>query len=110
MSRLRVHDIRRIKKFRYFSLLAMEIDETGLIALEKDPQVTSIEEDIVSFPNLYDSVKIIGADSMWQGGISGTGQAVAILDTGVDTSHEFFAGIVVAEPCFSEEDSEENSR
>jgi subtilisin family serine protease len=38
---------------------------------------------------------------MWEIGARGAGQAVAILDTGVDSAHPFLAGRVVSEACFS---------
>jgi subtilisin family serine protease len=33
--------------------------------------------------------------------VDGTGQVIAILDTGVDKTHPFLANKVVAEACFS---------
>lgn len=44
---------------------------------------------------------MIEADAAWQAGYSGQGWYVAIFDTGVDTSHEMFAGKTIAEACFS---------
>lgn len=43
----------------------------------------------------------IGADDAWALGYTGTGQAVAILDTGVDYDHEFLVGSLVSEACYS---------
>jgi subtilisin family serine protease len=58
-------------------------------------------EDTLSAPTLADSVPLIGADVAWAAGYSGAGQAVAILDTGVDKTHPFLTGKVIAEACFS---------
>jgi subtilisin family serine protease len=38
---------------------------------------------------------------MWANGVTGDGQVVAVLDSGVDTSHPFLAGKVIEEACFS---------
>jgi subtilisin family serine protease len=61
----------------------------------------SIELDGLRKPTLAQSVPMIGAPEAWKGGLTGKGQIVAVLDTGVDTSHPFLAGKVVAEVCFS---------
>ena len=66
------------------------------------PQVTHIEEDRLFAPALASSVPVIGADTAWANGRTGAGQAVAILDTGVDKTHDFFnGGKVVSEACYS---------
>lgn len=44
---------------------------------------------------------IIQADRTWARGLTGAGWTVAILDTGVDTTHTFLKGKVVEEACFS---------
>ena len=51
--------------------------------------------------SLLTSTAVINAPPVWAQGFDGAGQAVAILDTGVDRSHSFFGGRVVAEACFS---------
>ena len=44
---------------------------------------------------------MIRADEVHLAGDDGTGRTVAILDTGIDTSHPMFAGRIVEEACFS---------
>jgi subtilisin family serine protease len=69
--------------------------------LAQDPQVESIQEDALFYPTLVDSTSIVGAVSGWAKGFTGAAQTVAILDTGVDKAHDFFAGKVVSEACYS---------
>src|SRR5204862_211013 len=51
--------------------------------------------------DLAQSVPRIGAPTAWASGKNGSGQVIAVLDTGVDQSHPFLSGKVVAEGCFS---------
>ena len=50
---------------------------------------------------LGDSISIIGADTAWGFGLTGKDWYVAILDTGIRTTHEMFSGKNVIEQCFS---------
>ncbi len=77
------------------------VDASALAALAALPGVASIEHDALNRPMLGESVALINADDVWAMGYQGTGQAVAILDTGVDKNHPFFGGRVVSEACYS---------
>jgi subtilisin family serine protease len=81
--------------------VVVEVGPTGLERLLRSPRVASIEPDLPLELTLDSSLDIIGADVLHAAGIEGHGHAVAVLDTGVDTAHPFFAGRVVAEACFS---------
>ncbi|MHB8915904.1 MAG: S8 family peptidase, partial [Thiobacillus sp.] len=99
-----------VKHYRETPYVALETNQKGLAALLADGDVTSIEEDIPVEMTLNDTPVIVNADQAWSSGYRGAGQAVAILDTGVDTAHPFFAGKIVAEACFSQNGTSTTSR
>jgi subtilisin len=101
LTRVRGLNVRDITQFRFHPFIAMTVDATALLALIADPDVTSVSEDGIIFPMLTDTVSITRANSAWSEGFRGAGQTVAIIDTGVDSSHPFLAGKIVAEACFS---------
>ncbi|MGW7480582.1 S8 family peptidase [Nonomuraea muscovyensis] len=72
-----------------------------LAALADDPRVTGIRRDRTYPPSLASSLRLIGADQAHARNFTGTGQAVAVLDTGIDRDHPAFTGRIVEEACFS---------
>ena len=102
-------------RFRFIPALGLTVDAADLARLRADPQVVSVQEDeavsahdgtpvsplFVDAARLDESTALVGAQAAWAAGFDGTGFEVAILDTGVDSSHPFLAGKVVAEACFS---------
>lgn len=73
----------------------------NLVQIAADPNVLAIRKDKLNSPSLVRSIPIIGADKAHEAGVDGSGSAVAILDTGIDEDHPFFAGRIVDEACFS---------
>ncbi|MGQ0790932.1 MAG: S8 family peptidase, partial [Nitrosopumilaceae archaeon] len=104
LSFLKNYRAEKIKRFEHFPFIAMTVDKATLQRLEASPQVSVIAEDILFKPLLADSVPLIGAPFAWSRGFSGQGQAVAVLDTGVDKNHFFLLGKVVSEACYSTND------
>ena len=82
-------------------LTVLEVDAAQLQALVDSGQVIQVVEDRIDEPFLVESVPLIHAPELWAAGGRGAGKAVAILDTGVEASHPFLGGRVVAEACFS---------
>ncbi|MEV4107074.1 S8 family serine peptidase [Nonomuraea sp. NPDC049695] len=73
-----------------------------LARLSEDPRVTSIHRDRTYSPvDVGPNLKLIGADQAQAKGYTGAGQAVAVLDTGIDEDHPWFQNRIVAEACFS---------
>ena len=94
-------NISSIKKFKYIPFIAMEVDAAALETLASGLEVASIEEDKLLKPMLQESTTLIGAPQAWGQGFSGSGQTIAILDTGIDKNHPFLKGKVVSEACYS---------
>jgi subtilisin family serine protease len=90
-----------IKRYTSIPFLAMEVNAAGLQYLLAEPGVVTIQEDVMHTLTLAESVPLIGAPAAWANGYTGAGQTVAILDSGVDKTHPFLAGKVVAEACYS---------
>ncbi len=107
LGRLQAYNVRTIRRFTYIPYIALTVDEAALDALIQDPLVLSISRDRRLTPLLDESTTIIGADDAWASGATGAGWSVAILDTGVDSSHPFLKDKVVAEACFSSNDDPE---
>lgn len=101
LQRMSAHKIRVGVKFKLTPGMAITVDAATLADLIADPDVVSIGEDIPMRPMLNQSVPLIGADQAWANSFSGSGYMIAILDTGIDSAHPFFAGKVAAEACFS---------
>ncbi len=90
-------------------LMVLTINEQERQALEASGQVTQVFEDKPYPPALFISVPHIQGDKVWDLGFTGDGQTIAILDSGVDSSHPFLQNKVVKEACFSSTDPDEGS-
>jgi len=91
-------------RFRFIPFITLSVDSKALQHLANSPMVISIEEDSLSFPTLASSNNVIGSPLAWAEGYEGTGQAVVILDTGVDSTHPWFTtggSKIVSEACYS---------
>ncbi len=101
--------VKHIKRFKYTPGMAMELDADALAILKANGQYT-IQEDVPVPPALAESVPVIHADDVWSAGVDGSDQTIAILDTGVDKTHEFLdGGKVVSEACYSSNSVANNS-
>jgi subtilisin family serine protease len=113
------------RTYKSIPYLALDVDEAGLVILKSIPEVIGIEEDKptelimpvmngnipkgtapasgnTDTPQLDNTVGIIGADTAWGMGYTGSGWYVAILDTGIRKTHQFFSGKTVVEACFAD--------
>jgi hypothetical protein len=105
-------------------LVALSVSKESLNILETSPEVEAIQPDKINFlpdpvtpnnnkiqdlnvsstilqPELMDTVGLIGASTAWSRGYSGSGWYVAILDTGIRKTHQFFNNKTIVEACFA---------
>ena len=90
----------RIERWGSGPAFAVEVDESELEALRRDPRVAAVSPDTGGEGALVESLPIVGADLARAQGFDGTGVTVAILDGGIDAAHADFAGRIVAAECF----------
>ncbi len=90
-----------VTEYTVFPVVRLNVNGYLLEAVKNIPVVKNVVLDYQFSPTLSDSVPLIGADNAWLGGYTGGGQAVAVLDTGVDKEHPDLTGKVIAEACFS---------
>ncbi|WP_129784326.1 choice-of-anchor P family protein [Promicromonospora panici] len=94
------HEVRVTDVFDRFPLATITADADTIRELAESPDVVRVHPNGTRKPELNTSIPLIGADDLHQRGITGTGQTVVILDSGIDADHEFFGGRV-DEACFS---------
>jgi len=101
MGRLELAGQRARHELDDLGLLAIAASPADLSELASSPDVLAVEEDRLHVPILAESIPWIGADPLPDLGLDGAGQAVVVIDTGVDPSQPFLGGRVVAEACYS---------
>jgi subtilisin family serine protease len=102
LSRLVGRNHRVVQQYSTVPMVALEIGPDALTELEASSlSVRRVVVDTLNAPSLPQSIPLIGADQDWSRGFDGTGMVVAIVDTGVESTHPFLAGKVVEEACYS---------
>lgn len=111
---LRGTNYQTVREFETVPFVALEASPRALEAIQSSPLVTDVVQDRLDeayqdksaskdldSTNLAESTPLVQAPTMWANGFTGSGQVVAVLDTGVDSSHPFFGDRVVEEACYT---------
>jgi subtilisin len=101
LNRFQSSNIGSVKQFEYIPFLAFETDSDTLLQMREDASISSIQEDEIAGAALAESTAVVGAPTAWTSGFSGSGQTIAVVDSGVDKSHGFLNGKIISEACFS---------
>src|SRR5262252_3859260 len=94
-----------LKRYDDVPYVAVSTDSYGLAQLQSSADVLDVFEDKPLRPATAESLPQIKANRAWAGGYTGAGKTVVILDSGVDKAHSDLSNKVVAEACFSTNNS-----
>lgn len=110
--------------FSTMPFMVMKINKAGLDALDANATVLRVTEDKATpaptpIPSpsgaalsgaaaASSNLTQIGVDNAWAQGYTGAGWYVAVLDTGLLNTHEFFSGKNIVEACYTSRDNAQN--
>ena len=95
-------DIEVIHQFDTLPGMSAEVTADGLEALLNQPQVAAVALDLPVQSLLSESSLFINVDDVRQMyGLTGQGVNVAVIDTGIDTTHPDLANRIIAQQCFN---------
>ncbi len=87
------------------NIYTAKINEQELEDLKSDPNILTIKEDEVFHILLSQSIPLINASivqtrQFGTTNMTGLGQSICIIDSGIDTDHTAFTGRIIAQKCF----------
>ena len=100
---------KKARRFKQFPMMSMVVDAQEMQRIANAPETAWIAEDRIHKPSLAQSVPLVEGNLAHTQGFTGAGQAIAVLDTGVDASHPFLSPRVISEGCFSSNSSDTSS-
>jgi len=93
------------RRYALINAISASLTKDEIEKLEKNDEVEKIYYPKSFSIALQDSVPQINADDVWikqlnSVNITGAGQAVCVLDTGINASHSAFSGRIIAQHCY----------
>ena len=82
-----------------------DVPSSAIAQLARDPLVEAVAPDRRLSTMLAETTAIVGADRTVANGLDGRGYGVAIIDTGIDSSHPALSKAVLSEACFVQDSS-----
>jgi subtilisin family serine protease len=100
LSQLSPEEFTLIHRWETLSAMAGEVSRSGLSKLMADPDVRRVDLDVGGSGHLAQSVPLIQADKVHALGFTGRGVTVAVLDSGLATTHPDLSDALLSEQCF----------
>ena len=90
-------------RYRWLSGFSGWADAETIAMLNADPNVLRVDVDRVAYVAGSEGTALVGADTVQALGVTGSGVAIAMLDTGIDSDHPNLSASLVAEACFCDD-------
>lgn len=84
---------------------AIEVDAQALAELARQPSVRRIDLDSGGSGAMAEARPLAQINPLSDAGLTGAGQTIAVIDTGINANHFDFRGRVVVEQCFCSSDT-----
>jgi len=94
--------VSNVRRYEHLPVVAMTVDADALQRAKNYGDSVEIWRDRTVQPMLAESGPLIALPDLLRAGLTGEGLAVAVIDTGVDVDHPFFAGRRIIEACFAD--------
>jgi subtilisin family serine protease len=82
---------RTLRTYDALPYVSVQASTSAVRELRSAPEVLAVLPDEVHRPALSSSTPFVGAPAAWAAGSTGAGQTVAVIDSGVDSTHVFLA-------------------
>ncbi len=93
--------ILKLRQVPLVNAWSAEVDREMLGAMEASDSIAYVTPNQPMSLQLNRSSIATGAPAFWDAGILGQGESIAIIDSGIDSSHPMFAGIQIEPQVFS---------